>query len=285
MQGPCTFGDTYGASRSGGRSHEGVDLMAKTGQLVYAVAAGTLSKQTLDKAGSLSGNAWWLTGTDKTYYFYAHLSAFAPGLKVGSKVVAGQFIGYVGATGNAGGAHLHFEIHPGGGASINPTASVKAVDGCKVKDALPQPDGSVPPPLATVLGSTPTTTPAAPTPTTAAPAVAPQTNIVAPSGGGWQFIRRRTRSTRLAPVSPLAPWATRTVRVDYADGRRLDDRWRHGPPDRERWIRSWLRGRAPVRSRDAHCCEPVVPERRHGSRDERSSRSRPARSASPRTRR
>jgi murein DD-endopeptidase MepM/ murein hydrolase activator NlpD len=141
VQGPCTFGDTYGAARSGGRVHEGVDVMAKTGLLVYAVAAGTLTKQTFDRPGSLAGNAWWLTGADRTYYFYAHLAAFAPGLKVGSRVVAGQFIGYVGATGNAGGPHLHFEIHPVGGGSVNPTASVKAVDGCKNKDPLPQPDG------------------------------------------------------------------------------------------------------------------------------------------------
>src|SRR4029079_13805619 len=37
VQGPCSFGDTYGAPRSGGRSHEGVDIIAKSGQFVYAV--------------------------------------------------------------------------------------------------------------------------------------------------------------------------------------------------------------------------------------------------------
>jgi murein DD-endopeptidase MepM/ murein hydrolase activator NlpD len=213
VQGPCSFGDTYGATRSGGRQHEGVDMMAKTGLLVYAVAAGTLTKQTTDRAGSLSGNAWWLTGTDRTYYFYAHLAAFAPGLKVGSKVVAGQFIGYVGATGNAGGSHLHFEIHPAGGKSINPTASVKAVDGCKNKDPLPQPDGSVPPALAQVQGTAATTTSGAATPAPAQPAPAPA-KLTSPAGGGWQFIPPANAFDSARNGQKLAPRVTRTVRVD-----------------------------------------------------------------------
>lgn len=214
VQGPCTFGDTYGATRSGGRSHEGVDVIAKTGQLVYAVVAGTLTRQTTDKPGSLSGNAWWLTGADRTYYFYAHLAAFAPGLKVGSKVVAGQFIGYVGATGNAGSPHLHLEIHPGGGASINPTASVRAVDGCKTKEPLPQPDGVAPPALSEVLGtSTPvTTTPAA------APVVVPPTNSASPAGGGWQFIAPANAFDTARSGARAAAWSTRTVRVDNLTG-------------------------------------------------------------------
>ena len=219
VQGPCSFGDTYGATRSGGRSHEGVDLMAKTGVLVYAVATGTLTKQTLDRPGSLSGNAWWLTGTDRTYYFYAHLAAFAPGLKAGSKVVAGQFIGYVGATGNAGGAHLHFEIHPSGGASVNPTAIVKAIDGCKNKDPLPQPDGTVPPPLSAVLGTTTPTTPPATPPAAPPPApLAPPTSPAAPSGGGWQFISPANAFDSARGGQTMVPWATRTVRVDKLSG-------------------------------------------------------------------
>ena len=214
VQGPCSFGDTYGASRSGGRSHEGVDLMAKTGVLVYAAVSGTLTKQTVDKPGSLSGNAWWLTGTDRTFYFYAHLAAFAPGLKVGSKVVAGQFIGYVGATGNAGGAHLHFEIHPSGGASVNPTASVKAIDGCTNKEPLPQPDGTVPPLLSAVLGTTTPTTP--PATTHAAPPAAPV--ATSPTGGGWQFISPANAFDSARSGQRMAPRATRTVRVDKLTG-------------------------------------------------------------------
>ncbi|MEO6124312.1 MAG: peptidoglycan DD-metalloendopeptidase family protein [Ilumatobacteraceae bacterium] len=132
VQGKCSFADTFGAARSGGRLHEGVDLIAKSGQYIYAAADGTLTKQYLDVPGSLSGNGWRLTIPGGTYFFYAHFSGFPPGLAVGSKVLAGQIIGYVGATGNTGTAHLHFEIHPGGGAAVNPTQSVKAVDGCAV---------------------------------------------------------------------------------------------------------------------------------------------------------
>ena len=76
------------------------------------------------------GNALWLTLPDGTYYFYAHLSSFADGIGVGTKVTAGTVIGYVGKTGNASVPHLHFEVHPNGGAAVNPYPIVKAVSGC-----------------------------------------------------------------------------------------------------------------------------------------------------------
>lgn len=164
-QGPCSFTDTYGATRSGGRFHEGVDIIAKVGQWIYAVKDGNLTKQYFNAVGSLSGNGWRLTTSDGTYFFYAHLSAFAPGLTVGSAVKAGQIIGQVGMTGNAPIPHLHFEVHPGGGASINPTATVKAVDGCKTTAVPAQPGGTVP---ATTVP--PPTGPAPTLPPTAGPA-------------------------------------------------------------------------------------------------------------------
>jgi murein DD-endopeptidase MepM/ murein hydrolase activator NlpD len=163
-QGPCSFTDTYGAPRSGGRVHEGVDIIGKAGQWLYAVKDGTLTKKYLDSPGSLGGNGWRLTIADGTYFFYAHMSAFAPGLSVGSAVKAGQIIGQVGMTGDAPIPHLHFEVHPGGGASVNPTPYVKAVDGCKTSAVPPQPGDIVP---ATTVPA-PTTVPATtiPTPTT-----------------------------------------------------------------------------------------------------------------------
>src|SRR3954447_16064530 len=168
VQGPCSFGDTYGAPRSGGRSHEGVDIIAKAGQFIYAVKDGVLTKKYIDAPGSLSGNGWRLTIGDGTYFFYAHLSAFAPGLAVGSPVKAGQILGQVGMTGDAPIPHTHFEVHPGGGPSVNPTPIVRAIDGCKNTAVPPHPNGT-PVPGAPTTPTTPTT-PAATTPATTTPA-------------------------------------------------------------------------------------------------------------------
>jgi LysM repeat protein len=142
VQGLCWFSDTWGAPRSGGRRHQGVDILAPMGKAVYAADDGTLTKQYVDAPGALSGNGWRLTRADGTYYFYGHFSRFADGLAVGSKVKAGQVIGYVGMTGNAGVPHLHFEVHPGGGAAVNPTPVVKAVDGCGVTAIVTQPSAT-----------------------------------------------------------------------------------------------------------------------------------------------
>lgn len=126
----CKFWDTWGAPRSGGRKHQGVDVMASSGTPLYAVQTGTITKKQVSYAGSLAGNALWLTLADGTYYFYAHLSSFADGIGVGSRVSAGTVIGYVGKTGNASVPHLHFEVHPKGGVAVNPYPIVKAVSGC-----------------------------------------------------------------------------------------------------------------------------------------------------------
>ena len=122
----CNILDNFGDPRSGGRRHEGSDMLATLGQQVYAASDGTLTLQvvagTSSPGANLSGNLWSLTAANGTYYVYAHLSAFAAGLQRGSLVKRGQLIGYVGDTGNpgAGNYHLHFEIHPGGGAAVNP---------------------------------------------------------------------------------------------------------------------------------------------------------------------
>ena len=126
----CRFSDTWGAVRSGGRTHQGVDILASSGTALFAVQTGTITRKRADSSGSLAGNALWLTAPDGTYFFYAHLSGFADGIVEGSAVNAGDVIGYVGATGNASIPHLHFEIHPGGGAAVNPYPFVKAVSGC-----------------------------------------------------------------------------------------------------------------------------------------------------------
>ena len=129
--GPCWFADTWKAPRSGGREHEGVDIIAKSGTPIYAVANGTITRVFLDRPGSLGGNAVRLTGADGTYFHYAHLSAFAEGAALGATVVAGQVIGYIGSTGSSSTPHLHFEYHPGGGAATNPYPLIKPLDACK----------------------------------------------------------------------------------------------------------------------------------------------------------
>ncbi len=171
VQGACFFIDTWGAPRSGGRKHQGVDILAKTGRAVYAVDDGILTKQYIDTPGSLSGNGWRLTRADGTYFFYAHFSRFGDGLKVGSTVKAGQIIGYVGMTGNAGAPHLHFEVHPGGGAPVNPTPAVKVIDGCKVTSLAAQPTPTVTTVKPTVTTVKPTVTTVKPTVTTVKPTV------------------------------------------------------------------------------------------------------------------
>jgi len=130
LQGQCYFGNTWHAPRGNGRLHKGVDLIAEEGKLLYAVTDGTITKQYWDQPGKLSGNGLRLAEDNGTYYTYLHMSDFAPGIEVGVKVKAGDVIGFVGNTGSSATSHLHFEIHPGGGAAVNPYPYVQAVDDC-----------------------------------------------------------------------------------------------------------------------------------------------------------
>lgn len=116
----AAFGDTWGAARSGGRRHEGVDMIGSLGMPLYAVVSGTVQfKQT-----SLGGNSAWVNGNNGNRYFYAHIDSFVGESR---SVEQGELIAYMGHTGNANGVnHLHFEVHPGGGAAVNPYPSVRA---------------------------------------------------------------------------------------------------------------------------------------------------------------
>jgi murein DD-endopeptidase MepM/ murein hydrolase activator NlpD len=120
VAGPRAFGDTWGAARSGGRSHEGVDMMSPAGTPLVAVESGSVQFKTT----RLGGNSVWLNGNSGTRYFYAHLSAWEGSSR---SVSQGEVIGYVGATGNTTANHLHFEVHPGGGRAVNPYPYVRAV--------------------------------------------------------------------------------------------------------------------------------------------------------------
>ncbi len=117
--GDVSFIDDYGAPRAGTGWHHGNDLFAATGTPLVAVADGTLSRVGVN---TLGGNRLWLTDDAGNAFYYAHLSAYAPAAVEGARVRAGQVIGFVGNTGQAitTPPHLHFEIHPNAGDSVNP---------------------------------------------------------------------------------------------------------------------------------------------------------------------
>jgi peptidoglycan LD-endopeptidase LytH len=122
VQGPHAFVDSWGAPRSGGRRHQGVDMMAARGVPTVAPVSGRVEH----RGNSLGGLSWHVYGDDGNYYYGTHLSAYAN--QGAGRVAAGTVIGYVGDTGNAAGnPHLHFEIHRGGrGNPINPYPTVRA---------------------------------------------------------------------------------------------------------------------------------------------------------------
>jgi murein DD-endopeptidase MepM/ murein hydrolase activator NlpD len=128
---PHSFGDSFGAPRMMGseyeHAHQGTDIMAPFDTPLVACERGIVTEMGTDVLG---GTKLWLKGESGTYYYYAHLKAFAEGMQNGDVVEAGDLVGVVGDTGNAkGGApHLHFEIHPDGGPAVNPYALLKVVD-------------------------------------------------------------------------------------------------------------------------------------------------------------
>ncbi len=104
--------DTYTQSRSGGRVHNAIDIMAPHGTPVIAAAPGTVEKIFTSQGGG--GLTVYVRSPDRRWmFYYAHLQAYAPGLKEGQAVKQGDAIGTVGSTGNANpaGPHLHFAVN------------------------------------------------------------------------------------------------------------------------------------------------------------------------------
>ncbi|MBP5336383.1 MAG: peptidoglycan DD-metalloendopeptidase family protein [Bacteroidales bacterium] len=99
------------------KAHTAVDYAAPTGTPVHALGDGTITKLGWDGGGG--GNRIRIKHAQGYETSYMHLSKFASGLKVGSRVSQGQLIGYVGATGTATGPHLDFRVFQNGKA-INP---------------------------------------------------------------------------------------------------------------------------------------------------------------------
>jgi hypothetical protein len=132
--GTVAYSDDFGQARAGG-THQGIDILATKRSLALAAEAG---KVEFWKSSASAGCMLYLHGASGTDYYYIHLNndlsakndnrgkcvagtAYAKGLKNGSKVVAGQPVGFVGDSGDADGmhAHLHFELHPGRGKAVD----------------------------------------------------------------------------------------------------------------------------------------------------------------------
>lgn len=126
---PGDLSDTFSQARAGGaRRHDAIDIMAPTGRPVVAAAPGRVEKIFFSRGGG--GNSVYVRSDDGRWiYYYAHLSAYAPGLREGQRLLRGAPVGFVGSSGNANpdGPHLHFAINrmePGEkwyqGQAINP---------------------------------------------------------------------------------------------------------------------------------------------------------------------
>lgn len=118
VAGAVSFTDSWGAPRSGGRSHKGVDMMAARGVPIVAVYSGRVYRLS---NSSLGGKSVYFYSDAGDLYYYAHLDDFGD-ISEGQNVPAGYVLGYNGSSGNAPSylPHMHWEYHPGGGGAVNP---------------------------------------------------------------------------------------------------------------------------------------------------------------------
>jgi len=165
--GQVDFADTFGAFRGDvpGNWHHGDDIFAPLGAPVLACADGTVFSVGWNNVG---GNRLWLRDGQGNEFYYAHLSAYSPAAKDGSRVKAGEVVGFIGNTGDAEGTpyHLHFEVHPvaylslGYDGAVDPTPYLLAWQHqqdlylAQVAGYLPGVAGTAPKPGAILLQST-----------------------------------------------------------------------------------------------------------------------------------
>jgi len=123
--------DTWGAPRGGGRTHQGIDIIAADGVPVLAAVDGRIVKFFDSARGGAS--IYQFDEDARFVYLYGHLRERGRDLAEGDLVRRGQIIGYVGQSGNATTPHLHFEIQRLGedqswwtARSINPYPYLKA---------------------------------------------------------------------------------------------------------------------------------------------------------------
>lgn len=123
-----SFSDTWGAPRSGGRAHKGVDMMAVRNAPLVAIESGTVTRTS---SSTLGGISIYFTGESGNRYYYAHLEALAPGISGGTSVNVGDLVGFNGSSGNSPDwlPHLHFQYAPPESDWVNPYPLVKALCG------------------------------------------------------------------------------------------------------------------------------------------------------------
>ena len=89
------------------KMHRGTDFAAPSGTPIMASGSGTVTRARWCGGG---GNCVKIKHNSTYETIYAHMKAFAKGIKEGKKVKQGQIIGYVGSTGMSTGPHLHYEV-------------------------------------------------------------------------------------------------------------------------------------------------------------------------------
>jgi hypothetical protein len=142
LVGPAQWTDDFGDPRPQG-PHQGNDIVTERRAPVVAVESGKIKFWATSVA---AGCMLYLYGKSGATYLYIHLNddltekndnrgkcvpgiAYAPGLKDGQRVKAGDFIAFAGDSGDANGyPHLHFEVHPGDGAAISPFPWLKRAE-------------------------------------------------------------------------------------------------------------------------------------------------------------
>jgi murein DD-endopeptidase MepM/ murein hydrolase activator NlpD len=107
VQGAYTLGDGFGVGRAG-HSHQGQDIVAAAGTPVVSPVAGTVYWVAYQKGGA--GYYVVVAGADGRHYAFMHFQEGSTAVVKGQAVTPGQRLGLVGATGDATGPHLHFEI-------------------------------------------------------------------------------------------------------------------------------------------------------------------------------
>jgi murein DD-endopeptidase MepM/ murein hydrolase activator NlpD len=142
--GPVAYGDGWALARGnhGERPHEGTDIVGVSGQPLRAAFDGVVTRYQIESRG-IAGVAITITRADGLRANYFHLNDDTPGtndgaaptalripaaIRPGAHVLAGQVIGFMGESGNAGIPHLHFELRDPNGTPINPYPALIAAE-------------------------------------------------------------------------------------------------------------------------------------------------------------